>query len=637
MNDNFFDFKNKKEGDANEKKEDDCDELENLDSIGLTRPEWFPDQLVYELNISRRQLKKTEGLKRLHKWIQKAGDCGILTRQELVSMLPPIALEPKQDDVIFDMCAAPGSKTSQQLETIYHDFNKNNDKNLSDIYINGAVVSNDMDYKRAWMLTHQLKRINTSAMLIANHPGQFFPHITRTDTTEDTYDKKYYFDKVLADVPCSGDGAIRKLPNRWKWWKTADGHMLHDLQVTLLKKAIQMTKVGGYTCYSTCSLNPIENEAVITEILRQVKNNCEGALELVDVHPIYKGFKGRQGLHKWSVLLEKKGLGNAKEQYTENPDKEYKAEELFTIYDEITQETVKKLHGRVKKGMLPDDEETMKNVYKTHYSMRVMPHDQNTGGFFVALFKKNSNVQFTGPNTNEHKNEEAEPEMIEEVLDLDQEEEMVEEKDANQVFHGEGVTKDLKNNYISFTKSHPEDWEMLTKYYGFENFPEDHLFIHENGERTVSIVNNAVKNILNFDREKKEINQVNLGIKAFEKSKTKDHYDETKYRLTQTATEMLWPFMTKRKFEITQEELLFQANFKNAKLDDVDKKYINLRKVIDEVQYGFFVVRCEISKGVYEFMAGQRMKHSLVVLADKDHVEGMKIKYEQSFYIANLK
>ena len=81
--------------------------------------------MVYELNVSRRTLKKAEGLKRLHKWIQKAGDCGILTRQELVSMLPPIALEPKMDDVIFDMCVSPGSKTSQLLETIYHDFHKN--------------------------------------------------------------------------------------------------------------------------------------------------------------------------------------------------------------------------------------------------------------------------------------------------------------------------------------------------------------------------------------------------------------------------------------------------------------------------------------------------------------------------------
>jgi 16S rRNA C967 or C1407 C5-methylase (RsmB/RsmF family) len=117
--------------------------------VCLRKPDWYPDGLVYELNVSRRTLKKAEGLKRLHKWIQKAGDCGILTRQELVSMLPPIALEPKMDDVIFDMCAAPGSKTSQLLETIYHDFHKNYPEGeKSDVFIKGGVICNDMDSKR---------------------------------------------------------------------------------------------------------------------------------------------------------------------------------------------------------------------------------------------------------------------------------------------------------------------------------------------------------------------------------------------------------------------------------------------------------------------------------------------------------
>jgi len=209
-------------------------------------------------------------------------------------MLPPIALNPKKDDIIFDMCAAPGSKTSQLLETIYHDFNKSNSDKAHCMNIKGAVVANDMDSKRAWMLTHQVKRINTAAMLVCNHAGQFFPMLQKTEKTED-YDKKFYFDKVLVDVPCSGDGAIRKLPNRWKWWKSTDGMVLHELQITLLKKAIAMTKIGGNVVYSTCSLNPLENESVITEIMRQVNNNCPGALEMLNVHEVYKGFKGREG------------------------------------------------------------------------------------------------------------------------------------------------------------------------------------------------------------------------------------------------------------------------------------------------------------------------------------------------------
>ena len=75
----------------------------------------------------------------------------------------------------------------------------------------------------------------------------------------------------MVDVPCSGDGAIRKLPNRWKIWNCKDGQELHPIQLELLQRAIELTKVGGVIVYSTCSLNPIENEAVITEALYRAK------------------------------------------------------------------------------------------------------------------------------------------------------------------------------------------------------------------------------------------------------------------------------------------------------------------------------------------------------------------------------
>jgi 16S rRNA C967 or C1407 C5-methylase (RsmB/RsmF family) len=146
MKENFFNEENNKPETTSTLKED--NQFDTSD-VCLRKPEWYPDGLVYELNVSRRTLKKAEGLKRLHKWIQKAGDCGILTRQELVSMLPPIALDPKMDDVIFDMCAAPGSKTSQLLESIYHDFHKKHPEGeKSDAFIKGGVISNDMDSKR---------------------------------------------------------------------------------------------------------------------------------------------------------------------------------------------------------------------------------------------------------------------------------------------------------------------------------------------------------------------------------------------------------------------------------------------------------------------------------------------------------
>lgn len=91
----------------------------------------------------------------------------------------------------------------------------------------------------------------------------------------------------MVDVPCSGDGAIRKLPNRWKMWNSKDGMELHEVQIQLLKRAIELTKVGGTIVYSTCSLNPIENEAVISEVLSRAKQFSPDKslnLEIVDIH-----------------------------------------------------------------------------------------------------------------------------------------------------------------------------------------------------------------------------------------------------------------------------------------------------------------------------------------------------------------
>lgn len=64
-------------------------------------------------------------------------------------------------------------------------------------------------------------------------------------------------------------------------------------------RALSLCKVGGYVLYSTCSINPLEDEAVITEVFRRLN---EGCIELIDVHEKLPGFKGRKGLSAWPVL-----------------------------------------------------------------------------------------------------------------------------------------------------------------------------------------------------------------------------------------------------------------------------------------------------------------------------------------------
>ena len=122
----------------------------------------------------------------------------------------------------------------------------------------GSVFANDIEYARAYMLTHQIQRINTAGMMVINHAAQFFPTLYIDNKDSLQIDNKFYFDKILADVPCSGDGAMRKLPQKWRNWSPQEGISLHILQFQILMRAMQLVKVGGLVLYSTCSINPIE-------------------------------------------------------------------------------------------------------------------------------------------------------------------------------------------------------------------------------------------------------------------------------------------------------------------------------------------------------------------------------------------
>lgn len=89
------------------------------------------------------------------------------------------------------------------------------------------------------------------------------------------------FDRILCDVPCSGDGTIRKAPDIWRRWTPGNGNGLHPLQLRIALHACQMLKVGGRLVYSTCTFNPVEDEAVVAEV--SVAYIVASTLELVVV------------------------------------------------------------------------------------------------------------------------------------------------------------------------------------------------------------------------------------------------------------------------------------------------------------------------------------------------------------------
>ena len=135
----------------------------------------------------------------------------------------------------------------------------------------GLVVANDMDPKRAYMLATHTRRIGLPGAFLMVCDARVLPSFRSEGGT--------CFDRVLADVPCSVDGTLRKNGGIVKRWKCGDGLSIHPVQVDVCWRGLQLVKVWGYLCYSTCSMNPVENEAVVAEMLRRAP---QGSLELMD-------------------------------------------------------------------------------------------------------------------------------------------------------------------------------------------------------------------------------------------------------------------------------------------------------------------------------------------------------------------
>lgn len=380
---------------------------------------WYPGELAWHLNFSRMQLRKNQTLSRVHEFLKRENEIGNITRQEAVSMVPPLFLDVQPNHRVLDMCAAPGSKTFQLLEMIHSD-----DKEGS--LPNGLVLANDLDVQRCHLLIHQTKRMCSPNVIVTNHEAQHFPGLRKerdngyqqnyltnplvdldlTSTMEVDEEKGLVFDRVLCDVPCSGDGTIRKAPDLWRKWNAGIANGLHRLQVQIAMRGVALLRVGGRLVYSTCSLNPVENEAVVGEVLRR----ADGCLELMDVSNELPQLKRRPGLKTWKV--RDKGLWISSYQHVNRHRAGSIVPGMFPtgkgqedqLDPEGTQSTLDGIVPIATEGPslmeAIDDEILLEKlemdgdgggeiaVLPLERCVRILPHDQDTGGFFVAVFKK---------------------------------------------------------------------------------------------------------------------------------------------------------------------------------------------------------------------------------------------------------
>ncbi len=200
--------------------------------------------------------------------------------QEAASMLPVSLLDPQPGEVVLDLCAAPGSKTTQMAAALTPGSSPAS-KQGEAVQESGIVLANDMQEKRLRVLNDALQRTGAANVIIVEKVGQWFSrHMTER------------FDRVLCDAPCTAQGTLRKDPTALNYSSDDGIRKAAGLQFQLLEAAIHATKVGGRIVYSTCTLTPEENEAIIFSVLQRF-GDC---LEVLDPRK-----DGRMENGKWKM------------------------------------------------------------------------------------------------------------------------------------------------------------------------------------------------------------------------------------------------------------------------------------------------------------------------------------------------
>ena len=168
---------------------------------------------------------------------------GYIYVQDAASMIPPVVLEPLPGEKVLDMCAAPGSKTTQIAQYM------NNE---------GLIIANDSQGKRLSALGINLQRCGVTNTIITKMNGENI--------------KTEKFDKILLDAPCSGTGTIRRSYKIAEMWSPNLVERMAKIQLKLIRQAYKQLKPNGTLVYSTCTLEPQENEGVISQLLSENKD-----------------------------------------------------------------------------------------------------------------------------------------------------------------------------------------------------------------------------------------------------------------------------------------------------------------------------------------------------------------------------
>jgi NOL1/NOP2/sun family putative RNA methylase len=172
---------------------------------------------------------------------------GLYYIQEFSSMLPLLALKPKQGELVLDLFAAPGSKTTQMAALMQN---------------KGTIIANDNDISRISILASNIERCGAMNVLVARHDAVIL--------CEKFLKLGIKFDKILLDVPCSGEGTTRGSPKTFIMWNYKMIKKLGRMQRKFIASAVPLLKEGGELVYSTCTYAPEENEKNVNFLIKEM-------------------------------------------------------------------------------------------------------------------------------------------------------------------------------------------------------------------------------------------------------------------------------------------------------------------------------------------------------------------------------
>ncbi|GAA6012735.1 hypothetical protein JCM10207_005344 [Rhodosporidiobolus poonsookiae] len=626
---------------------------------------WYPQQFAWQLPVPKQALRKNEEMKKFQHFLVYETDAGNISRQEAVSMIPPLLLDVQPGHTALDMCAAPGSKSVQILEALH---GPSTSSSSAAPVPQGLLIANDSDAKRCHLLVHQsMHRVPGTGMMVTNHDATQLPSLrlpknedvlgarlafTQDDETrmlkrsKERVAKEYdgmLFDRILADVPCSGDGTLRKNLGIWKDWTVGNGIGLHALQLRILERGIALLKPGGRLVYSTCSMNPMENESVVSAAL-----SLHPEMSILPVPDALPGLERRPGLTTWQVLdnnLEPAPHPDSPEASSESAPAPPTEDDVLAVkQDNDKRKTESKEDKKGAKGPNNTDQRGKRKSWtKTlwpvgdekekglEHALRLYPHLQDTGAFFVCVLVKKGDAAAPEPEAaveGEAPAEEQEVEMKDEAKAAEKRErasspvegepEAKKAKQEGEVAPAAAAAakpaeeKEKKGDTMGGGRPFNEEPYIYTK--GLEDeqvaiikdffdlsdsFPFDQLLVRNSSGlpmRSIYLTSDLTRSLL-LSNAYTRMRLISCGVKLFNRQdNTKDGTYRCKWRLNSEGLHVARPWLGDRRIVSANNELLRQVmGSVSVKFEDVVDEAA--KKRMAEMEPGSAILRIEKAKG----------------------------------------